>query len=77
MENIKDSGIGIFCDKMINHYFESSYGKETNNIISRFNKEDIQKFYDFCVEYYDSFRGWNELGVYMLYMLFRHIFQYG
>jgi len=49
MENIKDSGIGIFCDKMINHYFESSYGKETNNIISRFNKEDIQKFYDFVL----------------------------
>ena len=76
MENITDYGIGIFCDSMISHYFDYSYGNETYNIISRCSKENIQKFYDFCVEYYDSFRGWNELGAYMFYMLFQHIFQY-
>ena len=76
MENIVDSGIGIFCDTMISHYFEYYYGNETYNIISRCSKENIQKFYDFCVEFYDSFRGWNELGAYMFYMLFQHIFQY-
>ena len=76
MGNIKDSGRGIFCDTMISHYFEYSYGNETYNIISRCSKENIQKFYDFCVEYYDSFRGWNELGAYLFYMLFQHIFQY-
>ena len=76
MENIKDAGMWQFCDTMISHYFEYSYGNETNNIISRCSKENIQKFYDFCVEHYDSFRGWNELGAYMFYMLFQHIFQY-
>lgn len=75
MGNIKDSGMGMFCDTMISHYFEYSYGNETNNIITRCSKENIQKFYDFCVEYYDSFRGWNEIGAYMFYMLFQHIFQ--
>ena len=76
MENIGDAGLGMFCDSMISHYFEYSYGNETYNIISRCSKENIQKFYDFCVEFYDSFRGWNELGAYMFYMLFQHIFQY-
>ena len=76
MENIKDSGIGIFCDSMISHYFEYSYGNETYNIISRCSKENIQKFYNFCVEYSDTFRGWEELGAYMFYMLFQHIFKY-
>ena len=76
MENITDSGINIFCDSMISHYFEYTYGNETYNIISRCSKENIQKFYDFCVEFYDSFRGWNEFNAYIFYMLFQHIFQY-
>ena len=76
MENIKDSGMNLFCDSIISHYFEYTYGNETYNIISRCSKENIQKFYEFCVEYYDSFRGWNELLAYIFYMLFQHIFQY-
>ena len=76
MENITDSGINIFCDSMISHYFEYTYGNETYNIISRCSKENIQKFYDFCVEYFDSYRGWCESGAYIFYMLFKHIFQY-
>ena len=76
MENIIDTGMNMFCDSMFSHYFEYSYGNETYNIITRCSKENIQKFYDFCVEFYDSFRGWNELGAYMFYILFQHIFQY-
>jgi hypothetical protein len=76
MENLGDAGLWMFCDTTLSHYFEYSYGNETYNIISRCSKENIQKFYDFCVEYYNSFRGWNELGAYMFYMLFQHIFQY-
>ena len=76
MENKRDDGLWNFCDTMISHYFEYSYGNETYNIISRCSKENIQKSYDFCVELYDSARGWNELGAYMFYMLFQHIFQY-
>ena len=76
MENLGDAGLWMFCDTTLSHYFEYSYCNETYNIISRCSKENIQKFYDFCVEYYNSFRGWNELGAYMFYMLFQHIFQY-
>ena len=61
MENIIDRGLGMFCESMISHYFDYSYGNETNNIISRCSQENIQKFYDFCVEQADSYRGWNEL----------------
>ena len=76
MENITNTRLGMFCDSMLSHYLEYTYGNETYNIISRCSKENIQKFYDFCVEYYDSFRGWNELFAYIFYMLFQHIFQY-
>jgi len=76
MENITISGMNLFCDSMISHYFEYAYDNETYNIISRCSKENIQKFYNFCVEYYDSFRGWNELMAYIFYMLFQTIFQY-
>jgi len=75
MENITDYGMGMFCDSMISHYFDYSYGNETYNIISRCSKENIQKFYDFCVEQADAYRGWNEIGAYIFYMLFKHIFQ--
>ena len=76
MENITDSGIGIFCDSMIRNYFEYTFGNETYNIIIICSKENIQKFYDFCVELFDSFKGWNELSAYIFYMIFQHIFQY-
>ena len=56
MENISDSGINRFCDSIISHYFEYIYNNETNNIISRCGSESTKKFYDFCVEYYDSLR---------------------
>jgi hypothetical protein len=76
MENISDSGLYSFCDSMISHYFKYTYGNETNNIISRCSNENIKKFYNFCVEYYDSFRGFNEYGAYVLYNFFHHIFKY-
>ena len=76
MENITNGGMGFFCDSIFSHYLDYFYGNETNNIISRCSNESIQKFYDFCVELHDTYRGWNEIGAYMFYMLFQHIFQY-
>ena len=75
MENVSDSGIYRFCDSMISHYFEYIYNNETNNVISRCSNENIKKFYDFCIEYYDSFRGFNEYSAFMIYKLFQHIFK--
>ena len=76
MENISNSGINRFCDSIISHYFEYIYNNETNKIISGCGSKSIKKFYDFCVEYYDSFRGFNEYSGYQLYKLFQHIFKY-
>ena len=76
MENISDSGINRFCDSMISHYFEYIYNNETYNIISRCSKKNIKKFYDFCIEYYDSFRGFNEYNAYVFYKFYQHIFKH-
>ena len=75
-ENIPDTGIKNFCDSIISHYFEYTYGNQTNDIIGRCNSEDIKKFYDFCIEYYDSFKAFKEYGAFMFYKLFQHIFKY-
>ena len=76
MENISDSGILNFCDSIISHYFEYTFGNQTNDIIGRCRSEDIKKFYDFCVEYYDSLKVYNEYSAFMFYKLFQHIFKY-
>jgi len=76
MKNISDSGMNKFCDSIISHYYEYSYGNETNNIISKCGSNNIKKFYDFCVEYFDSFRGINNYGSYILYNFFQNIFKY-
>ena len=76
MEKISDSGINRFCDSMISHYFEYTYDNQTNNIINRCSNENIKKFYNFCVEYYDSFRGFNKYEAYVFYNFFDHIFEY-
>ena len=75
MENITYTGFGMFCDSIFSHYLEYSYGNETNNILTRCSKENIQKFYDFCVELYDSYRGWNEL-VPICFICYFNIFSY-
>ena len=76
MKNISDSGMNRFCDSIISHYFEYEYGNETNNIISRCGSENIKKFYNFCVEYFDSIKGFNEYRPYMIYKFFQQIFKY-
>lgn len=76
MENISDSGINLFCDSIISYYFEYIYNNKTNNIISRCSSENIKQFYDFCVEYLDSFRGFSEYKAYIFYNLFHHIFKF-
>ena len=32
--------------------------------------------HDFCYNWYNSIRGWDEYGAYMFYILFQHIFEY-
>ena len=76
MENISDTGIYKFCDSIISLYFDFVYCNETHNVLGRCSSEIINKFHDFCIEFYDSFRGFNEFDAYMFYKLFQHVFKY-
>ena len=66
----------IFCDSVFTSYFEYIYGNDTTNRIGKCGKENAQKFYDFCFNWYNSFRGWDEYGAYMFYKLYQHLFDY-
>ena len=66
----------IFCDSVYTAYFEYTYNNDINNKIGKCGSEIPKKLYDFCYEWYNSFRGWDEYAAYMFYMLFQHIFEY-
>ena len=66
----------FFCDSVIPNYVEYIYGNDTDNMIGKCGKENATKMYNFCFEYFNTFRGWNEYAGYMLYMLYQHIFDY-
>ena len=66
--------IHAFCDSTFSAYFEYKYGKDKENKIGKCGEDNAKKFYDFCVDWYNSFKDWNEYGAYMFFMLFRHIF---
>ena len=68
--------LGLFCDSVYTSYFQYKFGNDTNNKITLCGEENVTKIYNFCFEYFDSFRGWNEFGAYMFYKLYQHIFKY-
>ena len=65
-----------FCDSVYTAYFQYVYENDTNNKIGKCGMENATKFYDFCYNWYNTFRGWDEYSAYMFYMLFQHIFDY-
>ena len=66
--------IHVFCDSTFAAYFEYKYGDDKKNKIAKCGEDKAQKFYDFCVDWYNSFKDWEEYGAYMFFMLFQHIF---
>jgi hypothetical protein len=68
--------IYLFCDSAITAYFEYTYGNDVNNQIGKCGSEYAIKMNNFCYEWYDSFRGWDEYNAYMFYLLFQHLFDY-
>ena len=65
-----------FCDSTITAYFEYTYENNVNNQIGKCGTEYAVKMNDFCYEWYNSFRGWDEYNAYMFYYLFQHLFDY-
>ena len=68
--------VGPFCDSVFASYFEYTYNNQTDNKIGKCGKESAEKMYKFCVETFDTYRGWNEKAAYMFYNLFKNIFKY-
>ena len=67
---------GGFCDSVFTAYYEYTYENKTGNKIGKCGKENADKLHDFCVRYFDTFRGWDEAGAYMFYMLYQNILRY-
>ena len=67
---------GGFCDSVFTAYFQYAYGSDVNNRIGKCGMENATKIHDFCYNYVNTFRGWDEYSAYMFYMLYQHIFDY-
>ena len=68
--------LDYFCDSVYTSYLEYIYNNVTNNKIIKCGIKNIKKMHDFCSNWYNSIRGWDEYGAYMFYILFQHIFEY-
>ena len=66
----------FFCESVYASYSEYLYDNDTKNLISKCGIKNAKKMYDFCSNWYNTFRGWDEYGAYMFYMLYQHIFEY-
>ena len=65
-----------FCDSVYTAYFEYAFGNKTDNKIGKCGYEKATKMNDFCYEWFNTFRGWDEYAAYMFYMLYHHMFDY-
>ena len=72
----KPPDAGGFCDSVFTAYFEYTYANQTDNKIGKCGKESADKMYNFCVNYFDTFRGWDERAAYMFYTMYQQIFKY-
>ena len=65
-----------FCDSVYTAYFEYNFGNNTDNKIGKCGSENATKMNDFCYNWFNTFRGWDEYAAYMFYMLYQHMFNY-
>ena len=72
----RPSNLGSFCDSVFTAFFEYKYGNDTNNRIGLCGEENATKIHDFCFNWANTHRGWDEFGAYMFYKLYQHIFEY-
>ena len=71
---LKTKNLWDFCDNTISSFFEYSYNKKNNNI-GKCGYKTAKILYNFCINYYNSFRDWNEKAAYMFYYFFSDLFQ--
>ena len=70
----KTPNFNDFCDSVFSSYDEYAYNNDINNNIGKCGSEKAIKMHDFCFEWANSFKEWDEYGAYMFYKLFKNIF---
>ena len=65
-----------FCDDVFSSYYEYVYESKTTNKIGKCGTTIMNRINNFCVNYYDSIRGWNEKNGYYFYSFFNQLFKY-
>ena len=65
-----------FCEHVYSAFYEYKYSNDTNNKILKCGFENALKLYNFCNNYRDSIRRWDEYGAYFFYNFFQNIFEY-
>ena len=65
-----------FCDSVFTAYFEYTYNNDTQNKIGKCGKDKAEKMHQYCFDYFNTFKGWNDKAAYILYLLFQNIFEH-
>ena len=68
--------VGGFCDSVFTAYFEYTYNNDTQNKIGKCGKDNAEKMHQYCFDYFNTFRGWDEKAAYMFNFLFKNIFEH-
>ena len=72
----KAPNVGGFCDSVYTAYFQYVYSNQTDNKIGKCGRENADKMHEFCVNTFNTYRGWDEAAAYMFYNLYQNIFRY-
>ena len=66
----------VFCDSVYTAYFKYIYENDINNKIGKCGREKADKMHQFCVNLFDTYKGWDEKAAYMFYILYQNIFKF-
>lgn len=72
----KPISLHYFCDSVFSAYYEYEFGNKKDNKIGKCGSETAKKMFEFCDDWYKTFKYSNEEGSYMLYFLYNHIFEF-
>ena len=65
-----------FCDSTISAFYQYKYNNMKSNKIGKCGSELATIFYNFCVDFYNSLKKWNEKRAYLMYAFFNNMFIY-
>ena len=72
----KPISLHYFCDSVFSAYYDYEFNNKKDNKIGKCGSETAKKMFDFCDNWFKTFKIWNEKGAYIFYLLYNHIFEY-